>query len=241
MRVNYKTEDLFMCKKGCSLILLSGGVGTRMNNNTPKQYMQLGGKPIIMHILERVDDITNIDEVIIVCKDEYIKIVSDYINNYHLTKNYRFASSGNTRQESVYNGLKVSNFNTVIIHEAARPFVKKEEFAELLNTPELNVTYGSPINYTVLTCSNNFIDGILERDKLVNIQLPQKFDKELLLESHKKAQKDGFKFTEDASLLFHYNTEKIAVIRGKDYNIKITTPEDIIIAEKIYKEFFIGR
>lgn len=230
-----------MCKKGCSLILLSGGTGTRMNNNTPKQYMQLCGKPIIMHILERVDDIANIDEIIIVCKEEYREIIFNYINNYHLTKNYRFASSGNTRQESVYNGLKVSTFNTVIIHEAARPFVKKEEFAELLNTSEFNVTYGSPINYTVLTCLNNFIDGILDRDKLVNIQLPQKFDKELLFQAHIKAKNDDLKFTEDASLLFHYTKEKIAVIRGKDYNIKITTPEDIIIAEKIYNEYFIGR
>ena len=224
-----------------SLILLSGGTGTRMNNNIPKQYMMLAGKPIIMHTLERIDKIESIDEIIVVCKQEYKSNIEDYIRNYRLHKKYKIASAGDTRQESVYNGLCVAGNDKVIIHEAARPFVKTEEFLELINTKQNNVTYGSPINYTVLTYQNNVIDGILQRDKLVNIQLPQKFDKSVLLSCHERAISDKLFFTEDASLVFYYTKENITVIRGKDYNLKITTPEDMIVGEKIYKEFFVGR
>jgi len=224
-----------------SLILLSGGTGTRMNNSIPKQYMMLSGKPIIMHTLERVDEIDCIDEIIIVCKHDYIGNIEDYISNYHLHKKYKIAPAGETRQESVYNGLCMAENDKILIHEAARPFVKTEEFLELINTDEANVTYGSPISYTVLTCDNDVIDGILQRNKLVNIQLPQKFDRKILLSCHEKAISDKRLFTEDASLVFYYTKEKIKIIRGKDYNLKITTPEDMIVGEKIYKEFFVGR
>lgn len=230
-----------MLGNGCSFVLLSGGAGTRMNNNTPKQYMLLGGKPIIMHTLERIDTIDSIDEVVLVCKDEYKKTLKDYIENYGLNKKYKFCSAGTTRQESVYNGLKIATFDTVIIHEAARPFVKTNEFLELIYSPESNVTFGCPINYTVLTCENSVINGTLDRSKLVNIQLPQKFDRKKLLECHELAIAESRLFTEDAGLLYHYTKEKIAVIRGKDYNLKVTTPEDIVIGEKLYNEFFVGR
>lgn len=224
-----------------SLVLLSGGSGTRMNNNTPKQYMMLSGKPIIMHTLERVDSIDCIDEIIVVCKADYEKQIKAYIANYHLSKTYKIAYAGESRQASVYNGLLLAKNESVIIHEAARPFVKASEFLELINAEQKNVTYGSPINYTVLTYENNVIDGILQRDKLINIQLPQKFEKETLLSCHQRAIAEKKMFTEDASLVFYYTNKPIAVIRGKDYNLKITTPEDIIIGEKLYKEFFVRR
>ncbi len=230
-----------MTKSGYSFILLSGGTGTRMNNNVPKQYMMLCGKPLIMHTLERIDDLEEIDEVIIVCQSDYEEIIGEHIANYHLNKIYKFAPAGKSRQESVYNGLKLAERDQVIIHEAARPFVKKNEFLELMRTKEKNVTYGSPINYTVLTYEDGVIDGILQRDRLVNIQLPQKFETMALLASHEKAIADEKLFTEDASLLYYYTKETISVLRGKDYNLKVTTPEDMIIGERLYKEFFVGR
>lgn len=224
-----------------SLILLSGGSGSRMNQSVPKQYMMLFGKPVFMHTLERIDQIDEIDEVVFVCKNEYESMVSEYIRNYQLVKRYVFAEAGETRQASVYNGLLLAKNKNIIIHEAARPFVKKAEFLELINADTENVTFGSPISYTVLTCKNNVIDGILKRDELVNIQLPQKFDKELLLTCHQKAKADNRVFTEDASLVFYYSQEEVKVIRGKEYNLKLTNPEDLIVSEKLYKEFFVER
>lgn len=224
-----------------SVVLLSGGSGMRMNNTMPKQYMMMSGKPIIMHTLERVDQIDSVDEIVIVCKPEYEKIIQEYIANYHLVKNYKIAQAGKTRQESVFNGLLQVKNKNVIIHEAARPFVKKEEFLELIDYPGTNVTLGSPINYTVLIQTEGIIDGLLQRDTLVNIQLPQKFDAKMLLTCHEKAIADNKVFTEDASLVFFYTKEKISVIRGKEYNLKITTPEDVIVGERLYNEYFVGR
>ena len=84
-----------------TLLFLSGGTGTRMHNAVPKQYMLLAGKPVIMHILERVDQIDRISDVVIVCADEYISSIELMLNQYGVRKPVRFAPAGATRQASV--------------------------------------------------------------------------------------------------------------------------------------------
>ena len=85
------------------------------------------------------------------------------------------------------------------------------------------------------------ISKLLERKKLVNIQLPQKFNRDQLLACHMKAMEEGCTFTEDAGMLYHYESAPIKVIEGKDYNLKVTTPTDLIVGERIYTEYFINR
>lgn len=224
-----------------SLVLLSGGIGTRMHNNIPKQYMLLAGKPIIMHTLERMDEIKNLKEVIIVCDKSYISNISFMIEQYNVKTPIRFAEAGKTRQESVLSGLKMVTTDNVIIHEAARPFVKVEDFNELIDIPETNAIYGAPIPFTVIR-GGNYVEGLLNRSELVNVQLPQKFETKLLLDSHIKAAEEKMIFTEDASLVYYYYPSvKIRIIEGKEYDIKITTPTDLITGEQIYKEYFSGR
>lgn len=129
----------------------------------------------------------------------------------------------------------------VIIHEAARPFVDVEDFNKLIDTPEENVMTGIPIPFTVIK-GDAYVSGLLNRAELVNVQLPQKFNTKLLLDVHKKAIAEGKQFTEDASQVYYYNPElKIRIIEGKDYNVKITTPTDMVTGELIYKEYFAGR
>ena len=84
-----------------SLILLAGGTGSRMNNPVPKQYMLLAGKPVIMHTLERIDTIKEIDEIIIVCCDKFVEQNKLMLQQYKIKKTVKFASSGETRQASV--------------------------------------------------------------------------------------------------------------------------------------------
>lgn len=116
-----------------SFILLAGGNGKRMEKTLPKQFLLLAGKPVIMHILERIEKLDEIAEVIVVCLEGYIEYVKDYIQKYDLKKKYKIIKGGKTRQESVLNGLEVAQFETVIIHEAARPFVTVQDFKELIN------------------------------------------------------------------------------------------------------------
>lgn len=224
-----------------TFILLSGGVGTRMQHTIPKQYLLLAGKPMIMHTLERCNQIKDLEKIVIVCSSEYIGNIQLMVQQYNITIPIEYAEAGNTRQSSVYSGLNFVNTESVIIHESARPFVSIEEFKTLIDASEENVTYGVKIPFTVLK-GKNYISSVLNREELVNIQLPQKFNTQLLRNAHFAAQKDGKKFTEDASqIFFYYPNTSIKILEGKDYNIKITTPTDMLTGEIIYKEFFAGR
>ena len=116
-----------------------------MNNAVPKQYLLLAGKPVIMHTLERVDQLDQISEVVVVCTDEYIKPIQLMLNQYGIQKKVRFATAGKTRQESVFNGISLVQTDHVIIHEAARPFVKVDDFNRLINEPSSNAIFGHDI------------------------------------------------------------------------------------------------
>lgn len=224
-----------------TLILLSGGVGSRMQNSIPKQYMLLAGKPIITHILERCDKIREIEKVVVVCADEYVSHVKLMVKQYDIRVPIEYAQAGKTRQASVFSGLKKVKTDSVIIHEAARPFVSVEDFEAIINAPEENVIYGLAIPFTVLK-GREYVAELLKRSELVNVQLPQKFSTELLLEAHEKAFEEGEQFTEDASQIYYYRPDiKIRIMDGKEYNIKITTPTDLMTGELIYKEHFARR
>ncbi len=223
-----------------SAIVLSGGKGKRMERRQPKQYLLLAGKPIIMHSIERIDSIEEINEIIIVCEEEYVLSVKLMVEQYNISTPIKFALAGATRQESVYSGLKEVVNEQVILHEAARPFVKREDFINLIETPAQNASYGYPIPFTVLE-GKDYICGILKRDSLINVQLPQKFQTTLLKQAHEAAKRDHREFTEDAGLLFEYTNEKIKIIQGSSENIKITEPIDLIVGEIIYNEHIKGR
>ena len=217
-----------------TLVLLAGGKGTRMKKTLPKQYLLLAGKPIIMHTIERIEKIKEIKEIIIVCEEQYISKIEEYKKNYMITKKIRYAKAGKTRQESVHNGLELVETDSVIIHEAARPFVHKSEFEKLINCDEKNATYTYPIQFTVLKSKDNKISELLDRSELVNIQLPQKFETKSLLEAHRKAKEENRFFTEDAN-------KEIQTITGTQYNLKITESLDLVIGEILYKENLIRK
>ena len=224
-----------------SFILLSGGSGTRMGRSVPKQYLLLAGKPMIMHILERVDRLEDISELIIVCEEEYIPSIRLMLAQYAIRVPVSYAPAGETRQASVRSGLAAAKNDGVVIHEAARPFVSEDDFRRLMDAPEENVIFGQGIAFTVLR-GHGYVEGILDRSELVNVQLPQKFNRGILSGAHELAAKEGRAFTEDAGLLYHYNPElKIRIMPGPEYNIKVTTPMDLIIGESIYREYFSGR
>ena len=223
-----------------SFILLAGGRGSRMHQETPKQFMLLAGKPIIMHTLERIDRVDQVDEIIIVSQTEYVDVLKEYITAYQLRKPAYFVRGGDSRQESAFNGLCKAKNDIVLIHEAARPFVKQSEFQQLIDEPATNATYGTGIPFTVLKGKKS-ISGILERDELFNVQLPQKFNRKELIKAHESAIKENKMFTEDASLLFYYSKNDIKILLGSSYNIKITEPIDLLMGDVIYKEYITGR
>ena len=224
-----------------SAILLAGGSGSRMNQSIPKQFLSLAGRPMVLHTLERFEKIDEIDEVVVVCHPQYQKRLEQDIKSYALKKKYIVVNGGETRQQSTYFGLKTAKNDCVILHEAARPFVTVSEFEGMIRDEAKTITYGISIPFTVSVTDGEKITGLLDRSTLVNIQLPQKFDRKQLLEAHERATAEGKIFTEDASLLYHYTGEAAKVLKGTSYNVKITDSVDLLTGEIIYKEHIIGR
>lgn len=224
-----------------TLVLVAGGSGSRMKKDIPKQYLLLAGKPVIMHILERIDRIKEIAGAVIVCADEYIPLISGMMVQYNITIPVKFAKAGDTRQASVKSGLESVATEHVILHEAARPFVSENDFVRLMKEPCENATYGLDIPFTVIK-GHEVVEGILDRSELVNVQLPQKFNTTILREAHEKAGQEKRMFTEDAGLVhFYYPDIGIKICEGMVYNIKLTTSMDLVMGEMIYKEYFMRR
>src|SRR4051795_9390923 len=219
-----------------AMIVLAGGVGRRIGRPIPKQFLLIGGKPLLVHVLEKARHIDEIDRVVITCPEAHLDDTRRLMSNHGFERGYECIIGGDSRQESVYKGLlAVSDHDSVVIHEAVRPLVTTEEFRELIACPDANAMFGVPIPFTVLK-GGEYVEDTLERSELINVQLPQKFDRAKLLEAHEAARREGTSFTEDASLFFRYAHDRVRVLRGSDRNIKITVPTDVVTAEAIYAD-----
>ncbi len=218
------------------MIVLAGGIGKRIGRPFPKQFLLLGGKPLIIHVLEKARAIPEIERVVITCPEAHLEATRELIANHRLGDKAECIVGGSSRQESVYLGLlALGGLDSVIVHEAVRPLVTTAEFRVLIETEDENAMYGIPIPFTVLK-GHGYVEGLLERDELVNVQLPQKFHLGKLLAAHEAARRDGALFTEDAGLFFQYAGEPVRILPGSDQNIKITVPTDTVTAEAIYAD-----
>jgi 2-C-methyl-D-erythritol 4-phosphate cytidylyltransferase len=222
------------------MVVLAGGIGKRIGRPFPKQFLLLGGKPLIVHVLEKARAIPEIERVVITCPEAHLEPTRELIANHRLGAKFECILGGSSRQESVYNGLlALDGVDSVIIHEAVRPLITVETFRTLMDAPDENAMYGIPISFTVIK-GHEFVEGLLDRDELVNVQLPQKFDRAKLLAAHETARREDADFTEDAGLFFHYTGERVLILPGSDENIKITVPTDTVTAEAIYADL-LGR
>jgi 2-C-methyl-D-erythritol 4-phosphate cytidylyltransferase len=213
-----------------TIILLAGGKGSRMNSETPKQFMPLRGKTLITYSLEVLKSIPNVKEIIIVCSDQF----RDFFSRYSSDIRIKFATPGLRRQDSVYNGLKISTEDTdyVLIHDGARPFIKRDEVLEVIEQAILHgaATLSTPLKFTVKEKNaDNFINKTLNRESLCEIQTPQVIKKNLLKTGFENAHKHNIEVTDDVSVVEHLTCVKL--VMGSYQNIKITTPEDLSLAE----------
>jgi D-ribitol-5-phosphate cytidylyltransferase len=222
------------------MIVLAGGIGKRIGRPVPKQFLLLGGNPLIVHVLEKVRSLDRIEQVVITCPASHLEETRDLVANHGFGERFRCIEGGTTRQESVYRGLEaLDGFESVLIHEAVRPLVTTEEFRALLDADDPNAMFGIPIPFTVLK-GDEYVEDLLERSELVNVQLPQKFDAALLRQAHDAARRDAAHFTEDASLFFRYADAPVRILAGSERNLKITVPTDLVVAEALYADM-VGR
>lgn len=215
------------------LVLLSAGVGKRSGLSYPKQFFKINGKPIIVYSLEVFSKLNFIDQVIVTCNVDYIEETREIIANYGFS-NVVFVAGGAERQDSVRNALNYVKTESVIIHEAARPFISEDFLKSLHEKYDEKSAIVPVINipFTVALGNDNEMTGILNRKEVKNIQLPQIFPTMKLRQSHLEAEKDGFQATEDSMLFYKYGGD-VNFVDGRVANIKITNELDIFIANKL--------
>lgn len=215
-------------------IILGAGSGTRMKADKSKLLLDVGGMAVIERTVKTFSSIAFIDEIIIVCRESDLDAFEEVLGGYDVS----YCFGGNSRQESVSNAVEtIDDCNFVIIHDGARPLITEDE---ILRTIDKAYEYGSaavgvPVKDTIkVVDGDNLIVDTPDRSKLVAIRTPQIFKFDLYKKALELAQKENKDFTDDCALIENYGESVCAVI-GDYGNIKITTPEDISVAESILK------
>ena len=209
-----------------------------MQNTVRKQYIALSGKPILAHTLMAFDRCELIDQIIVVVPSEDIEYCrSDIIPAARMQKEIRLAVGGQRRQNSVNNGLKAieGDDGIVLIHDGVRPFIKQAHLTDCIKTARAHgaCILGVPASDTVKQVNTS--DEIVktwQRDTLWLAQTPQAFKLDLIKKAHAEAEQDGFKGTDDASLVERQGTT-VKIITGSRDNIKITSQEDLVLARAL--------
>jgi 2-C-methyl-D-erythritol 4-phosphate cytidylyltransferase len=221
-----------------SAIVLAGGRGKRMGSVQSKQYIDLNGKPILYYTLKQFIKNEFINKIILVIpKDENDYCKREVLEKYNIQVD-RIVFGGNERQESVYNALsELDETDIVLIHDGARPFVSQKvindgiKYANIYKAAAPGVM---PKDTIKIKNEDNFSINTLDRNKTVAIQTPQAFDFNLIYECHKKIKESGISVTDD-TMVVEFFGNKVYIYDGEYTNIKITTPEDLILAEYLVK------
>lgn len=221
-----------------TVIIPAAGQGKRMGSDGKKQYLNLKGKPILVHTLEVFDKCTKINNIILVvgkgeveyCKEEIVK-------KYKINKISNIVEGGKERQDSVYEGLKKIPDETdiVLVHDAARPFVKEVDIHNIITQTVKNkaCVLGVKAKDTIkIVNKNNKIVDTPNRDLLWLVQTPQVFSKDIIMSAYNKAMVESFKATDDSMIVERYSDVQVKMVEGSYSNIKITTQDDLIIGER---------
>lgn len=221
-----------------SAIVLAGGRGKRMGSVQSKQYIDLNGKPILYYTLNRFINNKNIDKVILVIPEDELEFCRNEVLDKYNLKIDSIAFGGKERQDSVYNGLKKADgSDIVLIHDGARPFVSERIIEEGIKYAGM---YGAaapgvmPKDTIKVKNQESFSLETPDRNNLVAVQTPQVFDYNIIFGCHKKVKEKHLDVTDDTMVVELFGND-VYLYEGEYTNIKITTPEDLILAQYLVK------
>uniref|UniRef100_A0A0D3EX59 2-C-methyl-D-erythritol 4-phosphate cytidylyltransferase, chloroplastic n=1 Tax=Oryza barthii TaxID=65489 RepID=A0A0D3EX59_9ORYZ len=225
-------------ERSVSVVLLSGGQGKRMGASMPKQYLPLLGLPIALHSLKTFCQLKEVKEVVVVCDPDYKDIFGGSIENVQIP--IKFALPGKERQDSVYNGLQEIDGDSelVCVHDSARPLVSSEDVKKVLEDAIVHgaAVLGVPVKATIKEAdSNSFVVKTLDRKTLWEMQTPQVMRPSLLRDGFELVKRDGLEVTDDVSIV-EYLKHSVYITEGSYTNIKVTTPDDLLLAERLMNE-----
>ena len=216
------------------IIIVAGGKGLRMGSDIPKQFLPIGGKPVLMRTLERFREYSEDLQIILVLPEAQQDYWQDICQKYNFQVEYQLANGGQTRFHSVQNGLALvpdDAEGVVGVHDGVRPFPSIEVIRNCFETAR---TAKAVIPVIPVVETVRHLEGensmTVPRNEYRLVQTPQTFDIQLLKAANRQPYNDGF--TDDASVVESYGYQ-ITLVEGNRENIKITTPYDIIVAEAI--------
>lgn len=220
-------------------IVLAAGQGTRMGSPVPKQYLEIGGIPLFLHPLQQLEKSPAVQGIILVVGCQEVAMAEEIVSSYSLHKLHRIVPGGKERSHSVYQGLKAlpEDCSWVVVHDGVRPFFTLSLLEQVVNTAKAcgAAIPGVPVKDTIKVCDENgMVVKTPPRHRLWAIQTPQAFRRDWLVEAYEQAMKSGITATDDAALVEELG-KPVKVVQGHYENIKITTPEDLVLAELIWK------
>ncbi|MGB9682118.1 MAG: 2-C-methyl-D-erythritol 4-phosphate cytidylyltransferase [bacterium] len=217
------------------VVIAAAGQSKRLGHN--KVLMELGGKVVLFYSLEQFIKLPSLNEIVIVVRVQDEVEVKEILERQGYKIPTKIVVGGEERQDSVYAGLKALGMcDIVAIHDGARPFISYELIERLI---EEAIKYGavipaSPVKETIKVVREGYVESTLPREFLWSVQTPQVFRYRLIMEAYEEAFKNGFYGTDDASLVERFGY-KVRVIPGEYTNLKITTREDLEIAQRYIK------
>lgn len=225
--------------KPCAFALIpAAGMGKRMGASMNKQYLQLGGKPIVARTLQVFQDSPLISGIILVIPEDEIPYCRrEVVEKFQLTKVLDVVPGGSERQHSVLNGLHALQGHAtpddiILIHDGVRPFIDEPILQQSINLASSGVgaLVAVQTKDTIKVVRDDVVISTPERSTLWQAQTPQSFRYEQIMQAHRQAAQDNFVGTDDCSL-FERSGDPVKIITGSYRNIKITTPEDLVLAE----------
>ena len=228
------------------VVIFAGGIGKRMGNETPKQFLKVGGKPIIIHVLEKYSNHPEIDGIIVVCKENLIPECRDYIDTFHVSKVLDVIPGGETGQISIQKGIfflaeqistDIKN-DIVLIHDGVRPLIDADLISRSIrctmeNGNSIAVSYA--IETVITVDDSGQIAQIIDRSKCRNAKAPQCFVLEDIRKAHQNAIHDGISDMIDSAMLMSYYGYRLFTTECDVKNIKITTPNDYYMFKGMYE------
>lgn len=217
-------------------IIVAAGVGKRLGVATPKQYLELFGRPLICHTLDHFRDHESV--IVVVEKDRVQSFSTDILQAYDYPSSWKVVEGGKERQDSVWNGLchVPKNTNVVLIHDGVRPFISSDLITEVAKRAyDVGAAIvASPVTDTIKRVGDGVIVETVDRKLLWRAQTPQAFRTEIIREAFEAARRDCFCGTDDASLVERMG-KKVSIVPCDIVNMKVTTPDDLKIAEMMIR------
>jgi 2-C-methyl-D-erythritol 4-phosphate cytidylyltransferase len=218
-----------------SVIIPAAGVGERMGSAIGKQFLSLNGRPIIVHTIAQFQQSPVIDEIIVVTREDSFAMLEKIIADFTLTKVRPLVKGGARRQDSVAHGLSAvdDRCDIVLVHDAVRPFIALSTIAQAVDAAKY---FGAAIvavrakDTIKQSGTDGRVERTLDRSFLWNVQTPQAFQRSILRDAYALAAADQFSATDDSSLVERLGVAPV-IVEGSYDNIKITTPEDLLVGE----------